>query len=79
MDANNRPAWVRAPIDPATKGEMTASDHASYLAAAMAEVRAGLKTQGNLSVVADNVPSTIRYPDQIGSADAVTVDADSPG
>jgi len=72
VDADNRPAWVRAPIDPATNGEMTASDHASYLAAAMAEVRAGLKTQGNLSVVADNVPSTIRYPDQIGSADAVT-------
>lgn len=73
VDAGNQPAWVNSPIDPNTQTEMTVADHAKYLAAAMATVRGGLKTNGGFSLIADNGPSSVINPFQIGSSDAVSV------
>jgi hypothetical protein len=72
IDAGNQAPWVYAPINPLTHEPMTSAEHARYLASAMAEVRAGLKTNG-FSVAANNAPSNLIDGDQIGSADAVSV------
>ena len=60
-------------IDPNTGQDMTVSDHARYLAEAMAEVRGGLKSN-NFAVIALNQPFTIIDPHQIASSDAVSVE-----
>jgi hypothetical protein len=71
VDAGNGSPWVYPPINPLTHEPMTSDEHARYLASAMAEVRAGLKTNG-FSVAADNAPYTLIDGGQIGSADAVS-------
>jgi hypothetical protein len=73
FDANNLPAWTNSPIDPNSGQDMTVSDHARYLAEAMAEVRGGLKSN-NFAVIALNQPYTIVDPHQIASSDAVSVE-----
>ena len=73
VDAGNLPAWTNSPIDPNTGQDMTVSDHARYLAEAMAEVRGGLKSN-NFAVIAQNQPFTIIDPHQIASSDAVSVE-----
>ena len=73
VDAGNLPAWTNSPIDPNTGQDMTVSDHARYLAEAMAEVRGGLKSN-NFAVIAQNQPYTIIDPHQIASSDAVSVE-----
>ena len=73
VDAGNLPAWTNPPIDPNTGQDMTVSDHARYLAEAMAEVRGGLKSNG-FAVIALNRPFTIIDPHQIASTDAVSVE-----
>jgi hypothetical protein len=73
VDAGNLPAWTNSPIDPNTGQDMTVSDHARYLAMAMAEVRGGLKSN-NFAVIALNQPFTIIDPHQIASSDAVSVE-----
>lgn len=73
VDAGNLPAWTNSPIDPNTGQDMTVSDHARYLAEAMAEVRGGLKSN-NFAVIALNQPYTIIDPHQIASSDAVSVE-----
>jgi hypothetical protein len=72
VDAGNLPAWTNSPIDPNTGQDMTVTDHARYLAQAMAEVRGGLKSN-NFAVIAQNRPFTIIDPHQINSSDAVSV------
>jgi hypothetical protein len=74
VDAGNEPAWVNSPIDPNTHTEMTAKAHMQYLAEALAQVRAGLKTNGGFSVIAENGPPSVVDPHQIGSSDAVSID-----
>ena len=73
VDAGNLPAWTNSPIDPNTGQDMTVSDHARYLAEAMAEVRGGLKSN-NFAVIALNQPYTIIDAPQIRSSDAVSVE-----